>query len=127
MRAPRAADFEEFFNWLILQRAQREAGRRSTLPLNEEVWPMGRGRSKAKQTKVARKLKYSGGGTDLERLRRELGVQDSTAAGPVEADPIEAGPPTDAPGDDDGDRAEEAAEYVAADTAGRDGDGERGA
>ena len=37
---------------------------------------MGRGRAKAKQTKVARKLKYSGGGTDLERLRRELGVSD---------------------------------------------------
>ena len=28
---------------------------------------MGRGRAKAKQAKVARKLKYSGGGTDLER------------------------------------------------------------
>ena len=34
---------------------------------------MGRGRAKAKQTKVARQLKYSGGGTDLERLRAELG------------------------------------------------------
>jgi len=35
---------------------------------------MGRGRSKAKQVKVARQLKYSGGGTDLDRLRAELGV-----------------------------------------------------
>lgn len=33
---------------------------------------MGRGRAKAKQTKVARELKYSTGGTDLERLQREL-------------------------------------------------------
>jgi Protein of unknown function (DUF3073) len=35
---------------------------------------MGRGRAKAKQAKVARQLKYSGGGTDLDRLRAELGV-----------------------------------------------------
>lgn len=33
---------------------------------------MGRGRAKAKQTKVARQLKYSSGGTDLDRLRAEL-------------------------------------------------------
>lgn len=37
---------------------------------------MGRGRAKAKQQKVARKLKYSSGGTDLERLRSELGVAE---------------------------------------------------
>ena len=35
---------------------------------------MGRGRAKAKQVKVARQLKYNGGGTDLNRLRAELGV-----------------------------------------------------
>ena len=35
---------------------------------------MGRGRAKAKQVKVARELKYNGGGTDLNRLRQELGV-----------------------------------------------------
>ena len=35
---------------------------------------MGRGRAKAKQVKVARQLKYNGGGTDLDRLRAELGV-----------------------------------------------------
>ena len=35
---------------------------------------MGRGRAKAKQVKVARQLKYNGGGTDLNRLREELGV-----------------------------------------------------
>ncbi len=33
---------------------------------------MGRGRAKAKQTKVARELKYSTTGTDLDRLRAEL-------------------------------------------------------
>ena len=33
---------------------------------------MGRGRAKAKQTKVARELKYSSHGTDLEALQREL-------------------------------------------------------
>lgn len=35
---------------------------------------MGRGRAKAKQQKVARRLKYSGAGTDLDRLAEELGV-----------------------------------------------------
>ena len=33
---------------------------------------MGRGRAKAKQTKVARELKYSSPQTDFERLQREL-------------------------------------------------------
>ena len=33
---------------------------------------MGRGRAKAKQTKVARELKYSSRGTDLDALRAEL-------------------------------------------------------
>jgi len=33
---------------------------------------MGRGRSKAKQTKVARDLKYSNQEMDLERLAKEL-------------------------------------------------------
>ena len=40
----------------------------------EGVEPMGRGRAKAKQVKVARQLKYNSGGTDLDRLRTELGV-----------------------------------------------------
>ena len=42
--------------------------------------PMGRGRAKAKQTKVARELKYSSPETDFERLQRELsgsGTDDS--------------------------------------------------
>ena len=33
---------------------------------------MGRGRAKAKQTKVARDLKYSSGSLDPEALKREL-------------------------------------------------------
>ncbi|MGK5551325.1 DUF3073 domain-containing protein [Actinomadura kijaniata] len=40
---------------------------------------MGRGRAKAKQVKVARQLKYNSGGTDLDRLKSELGVSDSPA------------------------------------------------
>jgi hypothetical protein len=33
---------------------------------------MGRGRAKAKQTKVARELKYSSHSTDFDALQREL-------------------------------------------------------
>jgi len=36
---------------------------------------MGRGRAKAKQTKVARELKYSSGGMDLDRLQEELAAE----------------------------------------------------
>ena len=36
---------------------------------------MGRGRAKAKQTKVARQLKYHTPDTDLTALERELGSQ----------------------------------------------------
>ncbi len=39
---------------------------------------MGRGRAKAKQTKVARELKYSTHETDLERLQRELAGSSGT-------------------------------------------------
>jgi hypothetical protein len=41
---------------------------------------MGRGRAKAKQTKVARELKYNSGGTDLERLKAELASGGSPSA-----------------------------------------------
>jgi hypothetical protein len=51
---------------------------------------MGRGRAKAKQTKVARELKYSSPQTDFERLQRELaGATDDDLNG------------TDGPADDD--------------------------
>jgi hypothetical protein len=39
---------------------------------------MGRGRAKAKQTKVARELKYSSPQTDFERLQRELAGSGAT-------------------------------------------------
>ena len=52
---------------------------------------MGRGRAKAKQTKVARELKYSTTGTDLDRLRAEL-ASDS---------PLHAAEVTAADGEDD--------------------------
>ena len=43
---------------------------------------MGRGRAKAKQTKVARELKYSSPQTDFERLQRELsGASDDDLDG----------------------------------------------
>ncbi|GAA1359329.1 DUF3073 domain-containing protein [Streptomyces beijiangensis] len=48
---------------------------------------MGRGRAKAKQTKVARQLKYSSGGTDLSRLANELGA--SPTSQPPNAEPFE--------------------------------------
>ncbi|GAA4188441.1 hypothetical protein GCM10023074_02350 [Microbispora amethystogenes] len=48
---------------------------------------MGRGRAKAKQVKVARALKYSGGG-DLESLRRELGVDAAPAVRTEPGDPV---------------------------------------
>jgi hypothetical protein len=42
---------------------------------------MGRGRAKAKQTKVARELKYSTGSLDPDRLKAELaGVPPSQPA-----------------------------------------------
>ncbi|WP_030685695.1 DUF3073 domain-containing protein [Streptomyces sp. NRRL B-1347] len=48
---------------------------------------MGRGRAKAKQTKVARQLKYNSGGTDLSRLANELGA--STSQQPPNGEPLE--------------------------------------
>ncbi len=51
---------------------------------------MGRGRAKAKQTKVARALKYGGPQTDLERLQAELsGGSDSSDVSDDAADALE--------------------------------------
>ena len=47
---------------------------------------MGRGRAKAKQTKVARQLKYSSGGTDLERLQAELAAERGDTSFAADAD-----------------------------------------
>lgn len=45
---------------------------------------MGRGRAKAKQTKVARALKYGGPQTDLERLQAELAGSGTSPAAAVD-------------------------------------------
>jgi Protein of unknown function (DUF3073) len=52
---------------------------------------MGRGRAKAKQTKVARELKYGGIPTDLNALRSELVHPDDepVATAPVVEEPVE--------------------------------------
>jgi hypothetical protein len=51
---------------------------------------MGRGRAKAKQTKVARELKYSTGNLDPDRLRAELaGAPRPAAAAPAEDDDVD--------------------------------------
>jgi hypothetical protein len=42
---------------------------------------MGRGRAKAKQTKVARELKYSTRQTDFDALQRELSGSGSSEGG----------------------------------------------
>jgi hypothetical protein len=47
---------------------------------------MGRGRAKAKQTKVARELKYSSQGTDFEALQRELASGSAERSDMTEAD-----------------------------------------
>ncbi|MFI7585735.1 DUF3073 domain-containing protein [Spongisporangium articulatum] len=44
---------------------------------------MGRGRQKAKQTKVARELKYYSPNTDLDALRAELATGDQRGAAPA--------------------------------------------
>jgi len=57
---------------------------------------MGRGRAKAKQTKVARELKYSSPQTDFERLQREL-----SGTGAEESNESDDEGPDDSWGDND--------------------------
>jgi hypothetical protein len=47
---------------------------------------MGRGRAKAKQTKVARELKYSSPQTDFQRLQRELSGSDANDSEELDGD-----------------------------------------
>ena len=55
---------------------------------------MGRGRAKAKQTKVARELKYGGPQTDFDRLQAELGGSSSTyTSTTVDTDEVEEDDP----------------------------------
>ena len=77
------------------------------------VEPMGRGRAKAKQTKVARRLKYTTTGTDLDRLRAELSsdspVDQDEGPGGGDAGEVEddyEDPYADYLGDDEGDEEE---------------------
>ena len=65
---------------------------------------MGRGRAKAKQTKVARELKYSTGSLDPERLKAEL-----AGGAPISANPAV----------DDEDDVDEDDPYAPAETPGR--------
>ncbi|MEU3465197.1 DUF3073 domain-containing protein [Streptomyces sp. NPDC006733] len=67
---------------------------------------MGRGRAKAKQTKVARQLKYNSGGTDLTRLADELG-----ASSPLPVLPPEPVVDDDDENDDDDPYAQYASRY----------------
>ena len=46
---------------------------------------MGRGRAKAKQTRVARELKYSSPNTDLTALQRELAGSSTSYSAPAQA------------------------------------------
>jgi hypothetical protein len=56
---------------------------------------MGRGRAKAKQTKVARDLKYNSPNTDLGALQAELGGSSFVASGDnFEASDVENDPYT---------------------------------
>lgn len=72
---------------------------------------MGRGRAKAKQTKVARELKYGGPQTDLSRLQAELaseGVPSNAFAeveDEVEDDPYATDPYAKYLDDEDEDEA----------------------
>ena len=72
---------------------------------------MGRGRAKAKQTKVARALKYGGPQTDFDRLQAELatsehheidGAEETEVDLPVE-DPYATDPYAKYYEDDEGD------------------------
>jgi hypothetical protein len=52
---------------------------------------MGRGRAKAKQTKVARDLKYNSQEMDLDRLAKELHGEDSSHKSRDDDDPFAEG------------------------------------
>ena len=63
---------------------------------------MGRGRAKAKQTKVARELKYNSGSMDLNRLRADLIHEDGSEVDPellAKYEDLAAVPPASSNGD----------------------------
>ena len=61
---------------------------------------MGRGRAKAKQTKVARELKYSSGSLDPDRLKAELAASPPSTSSSVDVDEDERDPYADDDEDD---------------------------
>jgi hypothetical protein len=71
----------------------------------EGVDPMGRGRAKAKQTKVARKLKYQALDTDLGALQRELAGAEGDPLASVADDSDDSDDSDDYAFDDDYDEA----------------------
>jgi hypothetical protein len=67
---------------------------------------MGRGRAKAKQTKVARALKYSGPQTDFDRLQAELATGEHHEIDGAEEVEVDV-PLVDRYADDDSDEDED--------------------
>lgn len=65
---------------------------------------MGRGRQKAKQTKVARQLKYFSPETDYDALQRELASDGSGTRSPAASD--DADEEDESSADDEDDYAE---------------------
>jgi hypothetical protein len=75
---------------------------------------MGRGRAKAKQTKVARELKYNSGSMDLNRLRADLIHEDGSEVDPellAKYEDLAAAASNDADADADAD-AEDEGDYA---------------
>ncbi|PSL08256.1 Protein of unknown function (DUF3073) [Haloactinopolyspora alba] len=62
---------------------------------------MGRGRAKAKQTKVARRLKYQTLDTDFDALQRELGSDGGDDSGHDDSEADDYSQYLDADEDDD--------------------------
>ena len=62
---------------------------------------MGRGRAKAKQTKVARELKYGGPGFEVDRLKAELAGETPSPFSPAPAAAVDDDDEDDDPYDPD--------------------------
>ena len=71
---------------------------------------MGRGRQKAKHTKVARELKYFSPDTDLTALEREIGHPDAVGGQPDYEDKWADLYPEDDESGEDADNSDESAE-----------------
>ncbi|MGB8019893.1 MAG: DUF3073 domain-containing protein [Candidatus Nanopelagicales bacterium] len=72
---------------------------------------MGRGRAKAKQTKVARQLKYGGPATDLDRLQAELAGSSAPSDQDVEDEDFEDPYAKYSPDGDEAEDEDESEEY----------------